>query len=97
MLSLLLAASLTTAPIVTLRFNVREFGLRGKAMVVVDRRSGRYARRFEVGAASDTEAVTLSGYDAKAANGAFPSSIRIEDRQGARELQLTGVAPPHQC
>lgn len=72
MMSMLLAASLAGAPVLRLQLEVREYGLRGRGVMVVDRRNGRYMRRFDVGPAGASE-----GYDgrdvwtADAANNAY--------------------------
>src|SRR5580704_7171595 len=58
MIGLVMAASLANTPFLRYDVDVREFGLRGTGTIVVDRLRGRYARRFNVGPASDSE-----GYD----------------------------------
>lgn len=51
--ALIFSAAVANAPFMRLNVEVAEYGLRGTGTILVDRRSGRYVRHFDVGPATD--------------------------------------------
>ena len=86
---------MASAPIMQMSVTVSEYGLRGTGVILVDRRKGRYIRRFNVGPASDGD-----GFDGKTAwisdagNAVYPqgnADTRARIRTWAKLLQRFGT------
>jgi hypothetical protein len=92
MLSVVMAASLASAPFLRFNLDVREFGIHGTGTVVVDRLHGRYVRRFDTGPAGDSE-----GYDgtivwsADAAGSSYIQGNADTRARGIRWAHIYGI------